>query len=246
MNHPANRRRCSLWLSVVVTGASACLVMVNAQAQSLCDARAAAAHQYLGQGMALYEAKDYRSAERALQAALFAGLTRPSDQALAHKALAFTYCIGGERKRCSDAFVDALAAQPDFALADYEARNPVWSASYQEARKRQATAQQRVSPAMAPPASAAGTASCSAAPVPRPAPARTPNDDSNVRLRVEPWASVQVNGKNVGVTPPVTRLKLPPGKHTIRLSNPGFAPVRQTIHVARDRSVTVQHDFESK
>jgi hypothetical protein len=231
MNHPAHHRTSSRWLSVAVAGAS--LALVNVQAQSLCDVRAAAAHEYLGRGVALYEAKDFRAAERALQAALFAGLTRPSDQGLAHKLLAFTYCTAGERKRCSEAFSDALTAQPDFALAGYEARNPVWSASYQEARKRQSVATQRA---------AVGTA----APMPRPASMRATSDDSNVRLRVEPWASVQVNGKNVGVTPPVTRLKLPPGKHTIRLSNPGFEPVRQTIHVARDRSVTVQHDYESQ
>lgn len=201
--------------------------------QTCCDERSAASRQYLGQGVALFDSKNYREAERALHAALFVGLPGAAERVLAHKYLAFTYCSSGEVARCAGAFDEALALQPAFVLADHEARNPAWRTTFQRSQARRGGPPAIAREAQPPPAT-------------KSAAAHDRQPDSNVRLRVAPWATVQVNGKQVGVTPPVTRLQLPPGSHTVRLSNPGFTPVRQVIKVAEGKTVTVSHDFESR
>ena len=49
----------------------------------------------------------------------------------------------------------------------------------------------------------------------------TPN--GNVyRLQIQPWGVVYVDGVDRGVSPPVKRLTLTPGRHTIRITNPNF------------------------
>ncbi|CAH0183250.1 hypothetical protein SRABI118_01300 [Massilia sp. Bi118] len=42
------------------------------------------------------------------------------------------------------------------------------------------------------------------------------------RLQIQPWGVVYVDGVDRGVSPPVKRLVLAPGKHTIRIANPNF------------------------
>jgi hypothetical protein len=42
------------------------------------------------------------------------------------------------------------------------------------------------------------------------------------KLQIQPWGIVYVDGVDRGVSPPVKRLVLAPGKHTIRVANPNF------------------------
>jgi hypothetical protein len=42
------------------------------------------------------------------------------------------------------------------------------------------------------------------------------------RLQIQPWGVVYVDGVDRGVSPPVKRLVLAPGKHTVRIANPNF------------------------
>ena len=64
-----------------------------------------------------------------------------------------------------------------------------------------------------------------------------------VNLAVSPWGEVQVDGRHVGVTPPLTQLNLPPGKHTIAISN-GDAPVyKKVITVKSGRTYALDHQF---
>jgi hypothetical protein len=42
------------------------------------------------------------------------------------------------------------------------------------------------------------------------------------RLKIQPWGVVYVDGVDRGVSPPVKRLTLAPGRHTIRVTNPNF------------------------
>ena len=69
---------------------------------------------------------------------------------------------------------------------------------------------------------------------------------NNVRLRVSPWAYVQVDGKRWGVTPALTQLKLSPGSHTVELSNPGFEVFRKVVRLPQDAPVLISHDFEAR
>jgi len=49
----------------------------------------------------------------------------------------------------------------------------------------------------------------------------TPNGNL-YKLRIQPWGVVYVDGVDRGVSPPLKRLVLAPGRHTIRVTNPNF------------------------
>jgi serine/threonine-protein kinase len=54
---------------------------------------------------------------------------------------------------------------------------------------------------------------------------------------------VTVDGKPVGVTPPLSQLSLPPGRHTVTLRN-GDHPVHTaTVTVAPDETAVVRYRF---
>ncbi|HET9701860.1 MAG TPA: TssQ family T6SS-associated lipoprotein [Burkholderiales bacterium] len=80
----------------------------------------------LAAGIREYEDGNYREAETRLQAALGAGLKAKTDQAKAHKYLAFTYCVTNREKPCRDEFRRALDADPGFDLSPAEAGHPIW------------------------------------------------------------------------------------------------------------------------
>jgi hypothetical protein len=69
-------------------------------------------------------------------------------------------------------------------------------------------------PATAAPVAAAPAIAASAA--------AAPAGSATYRLQVQPWGVVYVDGVDRGVSPPVKRLVLTPGKHTIRITNPNF------------------------
>jgi len=69
--------------------------------------------------------------------------------------------------------------------------------------------------------------------------------DGSVQLAISPWGHVEVNGSPAGTTPPLTRLTLPEGAHTITVRNEDFAPHTVTVEVIADKPVTVRHRFGS-
>jgi len=69
--------------------------------------------------------------------------------------------------------------------------------------------------------------------------------DGSVQLAISPWGHVEVNGSPAGTTPPLTRLTLPEGTHTITVRNEDFAPHTVTVEVIADKPVTVRHRFGS-
>jgi hypothetical protein len=88
-------------------------------------------------------------------------------------------------------------------------------------------------PALQPPAAAQAAASDAAMPAPAhggaaPGLARPSNapaaagTSAAYRLQIQPWGVVYVDGVDRGVSPPVKRLVLTPGRHTIRIANPNF------------------------
>ena len=77
---------------------------------------------------------------------------------------------------------------------------------------------------------------------PATAPAAAPAEGV-VRLAISPWGEVWVDGVAAGVTPPLSQLKLPAGRHTIVVRN-GDAPVfQQTVAVQGDKPVQLHHQF---
>jgi hypothetical protein len=66
-----------------------------------------------------------------------------------------------------------------------------------------------------------------------------------LQLAVTPWGEVEVNGAAAGTTPPLARLTLPVGTHTVVIRNQDFPPHRTTVTVGEDRAATVRHRFGS-
>ena len=64
-----------------------------------------------------------------------------------------------------------------------------------------------------------------------------------VQLAISPWGEVEVNGVPAGTTPPLTRLTLPAGMHTITLRNGDSPAHTTTVEVGADKPVTVRHRF---
>jgi len=64
-----------------------------------------------------------------------------------------------------------------------------------------------------------------------------------VQLVVSPWAELEVDGADGGITPPVVRLTLSEGTHTLTLRNADYAPHSVQVQVAADKPVTVRHRF---
>jgi eukaryotic-like serine/threonine-protein kinase len=112
-------------------------------------------------------------------------------------------------------------------------------------------------PAVATPAPAATPIALA---TPKPSDSETPSDavpdaakvspqpaqpaEGRVRIAVTPWGSVEVDGKNMGVSPPLTALTLAPGDHTIVLRNSDFAARTFRIKVEAGKTERVAHRFE--
>ena len=64
-----------------------------------------------------------------------------------------------------------------------------------------------------------------------------------LQLAISPWGQVDVNGAPAGTTPPLTRLTLPEGTHTITVRNEDFPPMTVTVQIAADKPATVRHRF---
>ncbi len=76
------------------------------------------------------------------------------------------------------------------------------------------------------------------APPPPPAPAL-----GVVQLAVSPWGQIEVDGRPMGTSPPLTRLTLASGTHTITVRNADYPAYTSTLAVGGDNPVTLRHRF---
>lgn len=65
-----------------------------------------------------------------------------------------------------------------------------------------------------------------------------------IRLAISPWGEVRVDGKMLGVSPPLNEIRLPAGKHRIEIRNGSFPPYRQSVDLAGDANLRIKHKFE--
>jgi len=65
-----------------------------------------------------------------------------------------------------------------------------------------------------------------------------------VRLAIAPWGEVYVDNRKVGVSPPLTEIKVKPGKHTIEIRNGSFEPYRQSVNLTANDSLRIKHKFQ--
>lgn len=65
-----------------------------------------------------------------------------------------------------------------------------------------------------------------------------------LQLAVTPWGQVEVDGRAMGTTPPLTRLTLPAGSHQIVVRNGDYPAHTVNLTVSEDKPVTLRHRFE--
>ena len=68
--------------------------------------------------------------------------------------------------------------------------------------------------------------------------------EGRLNLSIQPWGDVFVNGKSIGVSPPLKQQKLPPGKYRIEVRNTSFTPFVQNIEIKPKEDVSVKHKFQ--
>ena len=65
-------------------------------------------------------------------------------------------------------------------------------------------------------------------------------------LAISPWGEVYVNGKTMGVSPPLTELELPRGKHRIVVRNGSFKPFEEDFELGSNETVRIKHKFTQR
>lgn len=94
-------------------------------------------------------------------------------------------------------------------------------------------------PSASPAASASSPRPAASAPSPRPA-ASAPG---RVQLAIAPWGTVFVDGKRVGVSPPLRVLRLAPGEHRVEIRNTSFPRRIQRVKIKSGEVVRIRHRF---
>jgi serine/threonine-protein kinase len=69
------------------------------------------------------------------------------------------------------------------------------------------------------------------------------NARADIDFTVLPWGEVFLDGKSLGVSPPLKKIKLTPGQHRIEIRNATFSPYRKTIKVEAGESLKIRHKF---
>lgn len=64
-----------------------------------------------------------------------------------------------------------------------------------------------------------------------------------VTLAISPWGEVYVDGKAMGVSPPLSELELAQGKHRIVVRNSRFKPYEQDVAVGSNETLKIKHKF---
>lgn len=68
--------------------------------------------------------------------------------------------------------------------------------------------------------------------------------EGRLNLSIQPWGDVFVNGKSIGVSPPLKQHKLSTGKYRIEVKNTSFTPFVQNIEIKPKEEVSIKHKFQ--
>lgn len=88
----------------------------------------------LGEGIELYNQGAYNDAIKRLSAADVVGGSK-ANQVIAHKYIAFSYCVTSRPVPCRQHFEKAFKLDPGFALAPGESGHPLWGPVFAKAKK---------------------------------------------------------------------------------------------------------------
>lgn len=83
-----------------------------------------------------------------------------------------------------------------------------------------------------------------AAPAVAPAPQPAVTGTGTVQLDIAPWGEVFVDGKPIGVSPPLLQLTLPAGRHGVEIRYGDKAAVTAQVDVDPAKSLQIRHRFE--
>ncbi|HZT55776.1 MAG TPA: serine/threonine-protein kinase, partial [Burkholderiaceae bacterium] len=64
-----------------------------------------------------------------------------------------------------------------------------------------------------------------------------------LRIAISPWGEVEVDGRRVGTSPPMTELSLPAGRHHVVVRNTDLPPYSAIVNVSAEQPVSLKHKF---
>jgi serine/threonine-protein kinase len=67
---------------------------------------------------------------------------------------------------------------------------------------------------------------------------------ATILFAVSPWGEVYVDGRRVGVSPPLDTLQLAAGRHRVEIRNRAFAPYRATVKLTSGKTLEIRHKFK--
>jgi len=70
-----------------------------------------------------------------------------------------------------------------------------------------------------------------------------PAATGSVTFSIRPWGEVFVNGKSIGVSPPLKQTKLLPGKYSIEIKNMALPPFTTVVDVKPNENAKIAHKF---
>ncbi|CAM3352375.1 Protein kinase domain-containing protein [Bordetella sputigena] len=73
-------------------------------------------------------------------------------------------------------------------------------------------------------------------------PARPPT--VAVKVDIQPWGEIFVDGVSRGISPPVKTLNLPAGRHTVEVRNADLAPYRLSLDLKPGQPAAIRHVFQ--
>ncbi len=122
------------WIAVMILLLSGCAGVMPPQGFKFGQVPESKGTHLLDEGIKSYTDGSYREAVGKLQGALNAGLSDP-DKVMAHKFLAFTYCISRRETLCREEFTKALTIDPKFELTPAEAGHPMWGTVFRSVKR---------------------------------------------------------------------------------------------------------------
>ena len=64
-----------------------------------------------------------------------------------------------------------------------------------------------------------------------------------VALAITPWGEVFIDGKSVGVSPPLNEIELLPGRRVIEIRNGNFPPYKQRVDLKAQQKIKIRYKF---
>ncbi len=66
---------------------------------------------------------------------------------------------------------------------------------------------------------------------------------ATVSLAISPWGEVYIDGKHIGVSPPVNEVQVSPGQRVIEIRNGGFPPYTQRVELKARQKIKLRYKF---